>query len=238
MKSTKSVGNGEYMPRKRDPQIEKSVIQAAWSLFGERGYNATSYSDIAALSHVPRANVQTYFPKKGIIAARILEVLRDESIKAARNTFPEKHTLFEQHCLHGQIYIQTIMRDNSFRRFFSDLLEDRKLINELIERDYMWSAGFVNSAPDETVIPEESLQDVQVNMGGLYELMYHCITTGTNFDVWKRLRPGYRDLARFIGIGPEQADLLIEETRIAPEELDKLSKAVLRAVKKDIAAVK
>lgn len=218
------------MPRKRDNGTEEAIINAAWELFGRKGYNATSYSDIAKLSGIPRANVQTYFPKKGYIAARILEVLRNESVRAAKDNFPNMPTLFEQHCLHGQIYIQTIMGDERLRRFFCDLLEDRKLMNELIETDYMWSAGFVKSAFDGATVPEENLQDIQVDMGGLYELMYHCIKAETNFDIWKRLTPGYRDFASFIGIDAKQSERLIKDSYIKPPKLGELGRTVLAAV--------
>ena len=61
--------------------VRREIVEAANRLFYQRGYNQTSFSDIAQASWIPRGNFYYYFKTKDDILAAVIEV-RIESIRA------------------------------------------------------------------------------------------------------------------------------------------------------------
>ena len=69
------------MTRKRKRKsAEKSnrelIVDAAWDLFWQRGYHATSVADIAGQAGVPKGSVYNYFPSKEALLAHCMGRLR------------------------------------------------------------------------------------------------------------------------------------------------------------------
>ena len=61
--------------------MRREIVEAANRLFYQRGYNQTSFSDIAQASWIPRGNFYYYFKTKDDILAAVIDV-RIESIRA------------------------------------------------------------------------------------------------------------------------------------------------------------
>ena len=61
--------------------VRREIVEAANRLFYQRGYNQTSFSDIAQASWIPRGNFYYYFKTKDDILAAVIDV-RLESIRA------------------------------------------------------------------------------------------------------------------------------------------------------------
>ncbi|VAW65279.1 hypothetical protein MNBD_GAMMA11-337 [hydrothermal vent metagenome] len=65
--------------REKTGQVREQIIKAADQLFYQKGYNLTSFSDIAAASDVPRGNLNYYFKTKNealiaVIKYRVAEM--------------------------------------------------------------------------------------------------------------------------------------------------------------------
>ena len=60
--------------------VRREIVEAANRLFYQRGYNQTSFSDIAQASWIPRGNFYYYFKTKDDILAAVIDV-RLESIR-------------------------------------------------------------------------------------------------------------------------------------------------------------
>ena len=59
--------------REKTEQIKQQVIEAADQLFYKKGYNLTSFSDIAVASKIPRGNLNYYFKTKDDVLIAVIE---------------------------------------------------------------------------------------------------------------------------------------------------------------------
>jgi AcrR family transcriptional regulator len=59
--------------RQKGQQIQKKIVDAANRLFYQRGYNRTSFSDIAAAADIPRGNFYYHFKSKQEILSAVIE---------------------------------------------------------------------------------------------------------------------------------------------------------------------
>ena len=62
--------------------VRREIVEAANRLFYHRGYNRTSFSDIAAAAGIPRGNFYYYFKSKDDILGAVIDA-RIERIRAA-----------------------------------------------------------------------------------------------------------------------------------------------------------
>jgi len=59
--------------REKTEQIREKIVAATDQLFYRKGYNQTSFSDIAAASNVPRGNLNYYFKTKNEALVAVIE---------------------------------------------------------------------------------------------------------------------------------------------------------------------
>ncbi|VAW80499.1 hypothetical protein MNBD_GAMMA12-3951 [hydrothermal vent metagenome] len=59
--------------REKTEQLKQQIIEAADQLFYKKGYNLTSFSDIAAISKIPRGNLNYYFKTKDEVLIAVIE---------------------------------------------------------------------------------------------------------------------------------------------------------------------
>ena len=58
--------------REKTEQVKQQVIEAADQLFYQKGYNLTSFSDIASASKVPRGNLNYHFSTKSEVLVAVI----------------------------------------------------------------------------------------------------------------------------------------------------------------------
>jgi len=59
--------------REKTEQVRQLVVKAADQLFYQKGYNLTSFSDIASASNVPRGNLNYYFKTKDEVLVAVIQ---------------------------------------------------------------------------------------------------------------------------------------------------------------------
>ena len=59
--------------REKTEQVRQLVVKAADQLFYQKGYNLTSFSDIASASNVPRGNLNYYFKTKDEVLTAVIQ---------------------------------------------------------------------------------------------------------------------------------------------------------------------
>lgn len=59
--------------REKTQQVRQLVVKAADQLFYQKGYNLTSFSDIASASNVPRGNLNYYFKTKDDVLVAVIQ---------------------------------------------------------------------------------------------------------------------------------------------------------------------
>lgn len=59
--------------REKTEQVREQIVSAADQLFYQRGYNLTSFSDIASASKVPRGNLNYHFSTKSEVLVAVIQ---------------------------------------------------------------------------------------------------------------------------------------------------------------------
>jgi TetR/AcrR family transcriptional repressor of nem operon len=59
--------------RKKTEQVREQIVKAADQLFYQKGYNLTSFSDIATASSIPRGNLNYYFKTKDEVLIAVIQ---------------------------------------------------------------------------------------------------------------------------------------------------------------------
>lgn len=154
------------MSSRRENPHKSTIRMCAYALMYERGYSATSYTDIAARSGLGRPLVQRYFPRKEQF---ILDLIQDVSTICKR--LLEEHESIQLPIvirrLHlTQLYLSVLLRDQSAISLTCDVLADRKVTAQVIDLHYR-SAYAMFPDDDQAVLREASIR----SMGGTYELI-------------------------------------------------------------------
>ena len=77
--------------REKTEQLRQQIIQAADQLFYQKGYNLTSFSDIASVSNVPRGNLNYHFSTKDEVLAAVIQY-RVGAMQQMLNTWDREYT--------------------------------------------------------------------------------------------------------------------------------------------------
>ena len=80
------------MPKSRNAQTEQAIRAAALRLFLEKGYSATSYTNLANCSGVTRTLVQRYYPKKDLLAVGYVAAVCEAAVRAHPDELHERLT--------------------------------------------------------------------------------------------------------------------------------------------------
>lgn len=90
--------------RKKTEQLKQLIIKAADQLFYQKGYNLTSFTDIAAVSKIPRGNLNHYFKTKGEVLIAVIQYRVSETESMLQGWEKEFNTPIER----LQRYVQII----------------------------------------------------------------------------------------------------------------------------------
>lgn len=149
-------------------------------LFLEKGYAKTSYTDIAAACGVEKTNVQKHFPHKDLFIDHFFEDLLDYSDEffAKRDMLPDDY--YQALYLVGQIHFAFLLSTPELRRLTLDIVSDRKLTETMISQDVIWATKYLEGFSLEE--QQTFADNIAVVMGGMYELLYRKLSTGSPLD--------------------------------------------------------
>jgi len=82
--------------REKTALLKQQIIKAADQLFYKKGYNLTSFSDVAATSKIPRGNLNYYFKTKEEILVAVIQYRVDEMELMLQNWEKEFDTPLER----------------------------------------------------------------------------------------------------------------------------------------------
>ena len=83
------------MGRRYDQNTKSKIVQAAWKLFSEQGYDNTTIEDIVELSGTSRGSFYHYFDSKDSIIASMTFVVDDEYKRIMENV-PEDMNAYDK----------------------------------------------------------------------------------------------------------------------------------------------
>lgn len=89
--------------REKTEQVKQQVVEAADQLFYQKGYNLTSFSDIAVASKVPRGNLNYYFSTKSEVLVAVIRYRVNEMQQMLNNWESEYRSPLERLQRYAQI---------------------------------------------------------------------------------------------------------------------------------------
>ena len=89
--------------REKTELVRQQIVKAADQLFYQKGYNLTSFSDIATASKVPRGNLNYYFKTKNEVLIAVIQYRVDEMQQMLQNWENEYQTPMERLQRYAQI---------------------------------------------------------------------------------------------------------------------------------------
>jgi AcrR family transcriptional regulator len=153
---------------------KQDIAAAAYRLFLAKGYEATSYRDIADAVGRDRTIVQYHYPRKDPIVVSMLDrviALIEEYI--VRHSIVERLGVDYRVAL-AQLYFAFLLQPD-IRQFTLDVLSSRAITRELSVIDADWNADFLGASVEQR---REVVQSGILAIGGAYELIYHHVATG------------------------------------------------------------
>ncbi len=164
------------MARPRNLEGRREVRNAAFTLFYQKGYIATSYSDIAAAIGKERAVVQSFYPKKKVLVERLLYILARGCLAYAEQEKLLTEDPANNLLAAGQLYFGYLFRDQNAIRFTKEILEDRNTTVQSLTFNEEWLETFIG----ETEVHKKKYLDAFFFcMGGGYKLLFQSVNDGS-----------------------------------------------------------
>ena len=177
------------MPKARNQQTEQAIRSAAWRLFFDRGFAATSYTDLAEASGVSRSLVQRYVPKKELLVGWCVAEIRRAATEVCDEAYPQRLGPLERLYLRGQASIAAYFACEGIGRLMLDVLSSRELTHQTIVEGFRWTVE--QTLPDRPELHDiDEPDEIVMATGGLYELVYVYLLKGRTPDVAARARRG------------------------------------------------
>ena len=212
------------MPKARNQQTEQAIRSAAWRLFFDRGFAATSYTDLAEASGVSRSLVQRYVPKKELLVGWCVAEIRRAATEVCDEAYPQQLGPLERLYLRGQASIASYFACEGIGRLMLDVLSSRELTQQTIVEGFRWTVE--HTLPNRPELHDiDEPDEIVMATGGLYELVYVYLFKGRTPDVAAVTLPSVQTFGRVFGV-PEPAEGL-EAYAIAPDELQDLAQRAI-----------
>lgn len=163
------------------PNSKTLILEAAYTLFLQKGYNATSMAEIAKNCGMSKSLVQKHFPKKDLFIRCFLQDLLNCADEYLENHGLRTDSYWANLFLIGQIHYAFLLADEGRRTLIYDIISNRQLTEEMIRLDIEWAFRYMeNFTADER---EEIYEDMSMVMGGTYELLFQRLSSGKPIDV-------------------------------------------------------
>lgn len=185
------------MARPKNEQLKAQIAQVAARQFRKAGYNATSYTSIAAECGISRNLAQYHWPKKELLAAAFMDDVLNESISDLGFSKDSITDDFEGITAVGVRFFEKLLKSEGSKQFLQDILASRELTEGMLLFNLDWALGRV-SIPggfDLSLIR----RTVIVHMGGFYDLLYWCLRHDEPLDIAVELHDVVSAFAQAMG---------------------------------------
>ena len=210
--ATASTNPSVGLRERKKQRTRQAIVEAATSLFAERGYAEATLAEVAEAAEVSLSTIFNYFPGKPDIVFAVMDALID-SAQARIVERPEDETA--THAVLAWVrevlpelekpYTEAIRRGEEVIRADTDLMAAERLRSALLEDEL--ALGFA--------------RDLGENPPGVRSRMLAAIALGGMVDVWND----------WIAMHRGDADLdFVELNELKAEYLEKALVAGLRAV--------
>lgn len=167
------------MGRIKNEQERNRIENIAFNLFRKKGYDETSYTDIAQASGLKKSLVQYYFPKK----ETLISIFENKVLNAAADIVQNSNLTsdpLEQVQLIGYLIFMFLYLDNQKEHLTKAILQDRRNTMAALDEVAKWTIRYVGSEDPDF---NRRLEDAIVfAAGGGCEYVYHVIVKKKDAD--------------------------------------------------------
>lgn len=172
------------MARPKKPEERNRIRDVAFQVFASKGFENSSFSDIAKEASVSKSLVQYYFPKK----EQFISDFIDRSLSAVAQIVEEDLNYNYQHEL-GKLYavgfaqFYFAMYNDKMNSLRMDIMRDRGNTEMVVKHGIEWILHNTNAIPTETPEEEEQVKKTLVFVvGGAFDYLYDCMIYNVEFD--------------------------------------------------------
>lgn len=201
------------------PTQEKKerIASAAYRLFLQKGYKATSMADIAQLSGFSKSLVQKHFKKKEAFIVGFLEALLNGIDESLTSRGLKTDNYWSNLYLIGQLHYAFLLEDDGKRQLLMDIISNRQLTEAMIELDVNWAFQYMHSFSEDE--KEALLDNMAIAMGGTYELLYRMLGQGRAIDLATFQRTSLSLTMYLQGMSPEDADAVFGVQSLSEDDI-------------------
>ena len=172
------------MARPKKPEERNRIRDVAFNVFSSKGFENSSFSDIAKEASVSKSLVQYYFPKK----EQFISDFIDKSLSAARDIVREDLDITYEHEL-GELYaigycqFYFAMYNDRMNSLRLDIIRDRGNTEMVVKHAIDWLISNTNAIQVEEPEEIEKVKKTFVfAIGGAFDYLYDCMLYGVPFD--------------------------------------------------------
>lgn len=161
----------------------QKINDAVCRLLACKGYERTSYRDVAEASGFDRGHVQYYFPNKKLFAAHFYRRMLELSVEFLTNKgegLDPAHPIVFSHKV-GQIDYAFLQMNDQMRRLTGEMLEYRSIGSMIIDVEYEWMAQHAFYPIDQHQ-GEDGFNEFVFWNGGVFECLRNAACAGQTID--------------------------------------------------------
>ena len=181
-----------------------SIAKAAFRLFREKGYEATSVKDIADEAGIKKALVRYYFPKKEAFEDLFLNKALDLANGYLRERNLQELDDITRISLLGYIELYYISCHETMLKLGKDIVQSRAITHSIAKTLFGWIAANSQFSEEQQAQIQEG---VVYAFGAVTEKIYFHMAEGTQFDVDKVFQAGIAVLNSTTGFNFPELDI-------------------------------
>lgn len=218
------------MARPKKPEERNRIRDVAFNVFSNKGFENSSFSDIAIEASVSKSLVQYYFPKK----EQFIQDFIDKSLSAVTEIVREDLDIQYEHEL-GELYaigycqFYFAMYNERMNSLRMDLIRDRANTEMVVKHGIEWLVSNTHAIQVET--PEEiemCKKTLVFVVGGAFDYLYDCMLYSVPFDVEFLSDAAMSLLNPFLNMEFHEGEAI--RNQISPEWLEKARKKYNRMI--------
>ena len=218
------------MARPKKPEERNRIRDVAFNVFSNKGFENSSFSDIAIEASVSKSLVQYYFPKK----EQFIQDFIDKSLSAVTEIVREdldiqyEHELGELYTL-GYCQFYFARHNERMKSLRMDIIRDRGNTEMVVKHGIDWIVSHTNAIQVESEAEIERCKKTLVFVvGGAFDYLYDCMLYGVPFDEEFLSDASMMLLNPFLNVEFHEGEAIRKQ--ISPEWLEKARKKYNRMI--------
>lgn len=218
------------MARPKKPEERNRIRDVAFNVFSNKGFENSSFSDIAKEASVSKSLVQYYFPKK----EQFISDFIDKSLGAVTEIVREDLDITYEHEL-GELYtigycqFYFAMHNERMNSLRMDIIRDRGNTEMVVKHGIDWIVSHTNAIQVEGEAEIERCKKTLVFVvGGAFDYLYDCMLYGVPFDEEFLSDASMMLLNPFLNVEFHEGEAIRKQ--ISPEWLEKARKKYNRMI--------